>query len=96
MSTVFYHNQDLLILAVRLYTCEADLEKAVSSLESYRHDLKDREAKIHHLMAEFRTRCAENEHLQEIVSHNQHAKDRLCQELDFRMFSLRVSGSEVQ
>ena len=80
-------------MPARLYTCEADLEKAVSSLESYRHDLKERDAKIHHLITELRTRCAENEHLQEVVGHNQHAKDRLCQELDFRMFSLRVSLS---
>lgn len=75
----------------RLYTCEADLEKATSSLDSYRHDLKDREAKVHHLAAELRTHFAEKEHLQEIISKNQHSKERLCQEFDFRMFSLKVS-----
>lgn len=71
--------------------CEADLEKAMSSLDTYRHDLKDRDAKLHHVTSELRTQCAEREHLQEIISNNQHSQERLCQEFDFRMFSLRVS-----
>ena len=74
----------------RLYTCEADLEKAISSLDTCRHDLKDREAKLHHLMTQLQTHYAEKEHLQEVIGHNQHSKDRLCQEFDFRMCSLRV------
>lgn len=75
----------------RLYTCEADLEKAVSSLESYRHDIKDRESRLHHLTTEVRTNATERERLQEIISHHQHSKEHLCQEFDFRMYSLRVS-----
>lgn len=70
--------------------CEADLEKALSSLESYRHDIKERDAKIHHLVTDLRTCCTENERLQEMIGLNQHAKEHLCQELDFQMFSLRV------
>lgn len=76
----------------RLYTCEADLEKAVSSLDSYRHDIKDRESKLQHLTAEVRTSVAERERLQEIIGHHQLSKERLCQEFDFRLFSLRVSS----
>lgn len=63
----------------------------MSSLDTYRHDLKDRDAKLHHLTAELRTLCAEKERLQDIIGNNQHSKERLCQEFDFRMFSLRVS-----
>ena len=77
-------------IIIRLYTCEADLEKAVSSLDTCRHDLKDREARMHILTTELRTLTAEKEHLQEIISHHQLSKERLCQEFDFRMFSLRV------
>lgn len=77
-------------LKEQLYTCEADLEKAVSSLDTCRHDLKDREARMHILTTELRTLTAEKEHLQEIISHHQLSKERLCQEFDFRMFSLRV------
>lgn len=43
-------------------------------------------------MADLRNCYAENQHLQELVGHHQHAKDRISQELDFRMFSLRVSA----
>lgn len=74
-----------------MYTCEADLEKALSSLDTARHDLKDREAKLHHITTELRTRGGEKEHLQEIISHHQHSKERLCQEFDFRLHSLHVS-----
>ena len=74
----------------RLYTCEADLEKAMSSLDSYRHDIKDRESKLQYLTAEVRTNAVEREHLQEIIGHHQHSKERLCQEFDFRLYSLRV------
>lgn len=68
------------------------MEKALSSLDTYRHDIKDRESKLHHLTAEVRNNAAEKERLQEIISHHQHSKERLCQEFDFRMYSLRVSS----
>lgn len=63
----------------------------MSSLDTYRHDLRDREAKLHHLTVELRNHCAEKERMQEVIGHNQHSKERLCQEFDFRMFSLQVS-----
>lgn len=83
-------------LKEQLYTCEADLEKALSSLDTARHDLKDREAKLHHITTELRTRGGEKEHLQEIISHHQHSKERLCQEFDFRLHSLHNAVDDLQ
>lgn len=82
--------------SIRLYTCEADLEKALSSLDTYRHDLKERESKLHHLATDVRTNAAEKERLQEIIGHHQHAKERLCQEFDYRMYSLRNTVANLK
>lgn len=74
----------------RLYTCEADLEKASSSLESHRHDVKERDGKIHRLTSELRARAVECERLQKILGQQQHGQERMRQEAELRMYSLRV------
>ena len=75
----------------RLYTCEADLEKASNTIESCRHDIKERDAKIHRLSSELRLCFAESERLQKLDGQHQRAQDRLRQEAEFRMLSFRVS-----
>ena len=73
--------------------CEADLEKALSSLETCRHDFKEKDAKLHQLTSELRTHCAEKEHLQKVIGQHQQSQERVCQEFDYRMFTLRVRVS---
>ena len=77
----------------RLYTCEADLEKAISSLDVCRHDMRDRDAKLHHLTSELRTQCVEKENLKEIISNNQQTRERLHHDFEFRMFSLQARSN---
>ena len=55
-----------------------------------RHDLKDRDSKLHKLGSELRSRAGEVERLQKIVGQHQRAQDRLRQEAEYRMFTLRV------
>ncbi len=76
----------------RLYTCEADLEKASNTIESCRHDIKDREAKIHRLSSDLRLCCSENERLQKLEGQHQRSQERLRQEAEFRMISFKVSA----
>ena len=57
---------------------------------SPRHDLKDRDAKLHKLGSELRSRAGETERLQKMVGQHQRAQDRLRQEAEYRMFTLRV------
>ena len=55
-----------------------------------RHDLKDRDSKLHKLGSELRSRAGETERLQKMVGQHQRAQDRLRQEAEYRMFTLRV------
>ena len=71
--------------------CEADLEKALSSLETYRHDLKERDNRLHQLTSELHTHCTEKDYLQKVIDQNQHSQEQMCQEFKFRMFGLQVS-----
>ena len=71
------------------------MEKATSSLESHRHDVKDRDGKLHRLSSELRTRAAENERLQKILAQQQHGQERMRQEAELRMYSLRVCNVRV-
>lgn len=73
-----------------MYTCEADLEKASSALESHRHEVKERDNKLHRLSSELRARAAECERLQKIIGQQQHSQERMRQEAELRMYSLRV------
>ena len=73
-----------------MYTCEADLEKASSALESHRHEVKERDGKLHRLSSELRARAGECERLQKIIGQQQHAQERMRQEAELRMYSLRV------
>lgn len=52
--------------------------------------------KLHRLGAELRSRVGECERLQKIVNQHQRAQDRLRQEVEYRMFSLRVSAQYVR
>lgn len=52
--------------------------------------------KLHRLGAELRSRVGECERLQKIVNQHQRAQDRLRQEVEYRMFSLRVSAQYCQ
>lgn len=74
----------------RLYTCEADFEKASSALESHRHEVKERDSKLHRLSSELRARAGECERLQKIIGQQQHSQERMRQEAELRMYSLRV------
>lgn len=75
-----------------MYTCEADLEKASNSVEAYRHDVKERESKIHRLSSELRLCYSENERLQKGDNQHQRAQDRLKQEAEYRILALRVGA----
>ena len=58
-----------------------------------RHDIKDRDAKIHKLNSGLRVQSSECERLQKIVNQHQRAQDRLRQEVEYRIFSLKVRHS---
>ena len=59
-------------------------------MEAYRHDVKERENKIHRLSSELRLCYSENERLQKVDNQHQRAQDRLKQEAEFRILALRV------
>ena len=52
--------------------------------------MKERDGKIHRLTSELRARVVECERLQKIISQQQHGQERMRQEAELRMFSLRV------
>lgn len=81
-------------MTIRLYTCEADLEKALSSLESYRRDLKDRDSRIHQLTSELHAHISDKEHLQEVLGANKERQEHLSHEYDRQIGSLQVSMVE--
>lgn len=61
-----------------------------------RRDVKERDAKIHRLSSELRSRTAECERLQKIVGQHQRVQDRLRKEVEYHMFSLRVSLTHTE
>ena len=64
-------------------------DKVLSTL-SGSHDVKDRDIRLHKQASELRARTAERERLQKIVNQHQRTQDRLRQEVEFRMYSLKV------
>ena len=55
-----------------------------------RHDIRDRDTKIHKLSNELRMQNAECERLQKIVDQHRRTQEKLQHEVEYRMFTLKV------
>ena len=75
----------------KLFMNACIMTRCLSTL-SGSHDVKDRDIRLHKQASELRARTAERERLQKIVNQHQRTQDRLRQEVEFRMYSLKVRG----
>ena len=78
------------MFVVRLYTCEADLEKAMSGQEGYRHDLRDKECQLHKLASDLHHVSSERKELALVLGQAQQSQDKIDREHQLRLNSLRV------
>ena len=96
LSSPFYSSPSLLLSllppsSLLLPSFSLPPSSPLSPPSSHRHDVKERDVRLHRLGTELHSRTGECERLQKIVNQHQRTQDHLRQEVEYRMFSLRVS-----